>query len=148
MKGKKKKRIFGPKGLLVSFFEDNLYIELSLYTASHRGSGPSLCVDVCWGRQGSASCPGCVVLLHYICFTPELLEAPPPPTHTQSNLWPDMLLCVEGWWGLLVPAALLYMMQIQQFVRFEIFMVVTMKNGVFWDVMACGSCKNRRFGGT
>jgi hypothetical protein len=23
-----------------------------------------------------------------------------------------------------------------------------MKNGVFWDVMACGSCKNRRFGGT
>jgi hypothetical protein len=24
----------------------------------------------------------------------------------------------------------------------------TMKNGVFWDVMPCGSCKNRRFGGT
>jgi hypothetical protein len=23
-----------------------------------------------------------------------------------------------------------------------------MKNGVFWDVTACGSCKNRRFGGT
>jgi hypothetical protein len=23
-----------------------------------------------------------------------------------------------------------------------------MKNGVFWDVMPCGSCKNRRFGGT
>jgi hypothetical protein len=22
-----------------------------------------------------------------------------------------------------------------------------MKNGVFWDVMPCGSCKNRRFGG-
>jgi hypothetical protein len=22
------------------------------------------------------------------------------------------------------------------------------KNGVFWDVMPCGSCKNRRFGGT
>jgi phosphomevalonate kinase len=21
-----------------------------------------------------------------------------------------------------------------------------MKNGVFWDVMSCGSCKNRRFG--
>jgi hypothetical protein len=21
-----------------------------------------------------------------------------------------------------------------------------MKNGVFWDVMPCGSCKNRRFG--
>jgi hypothetical protein len=27
-------------------------------------------------------------------------------------------------------------------------MAMTMKNGVFWDVMPCGSCKNRRFGGT
>jgi hypothetical protein len=27
-------------------------------------------------------------------------------------------------------------------------MVLTMKNGVFWDVTPCGSCKNRRFGGT
>jgi hypothetical protein len=24
----------------------------------------------------------------------------------------------------------------------------TMKNGVFWDVTPCGSCHNRRFGGT
>jgi hypothetical protein len=23
-----------------------------------------------------------------------------------------------------------------------------MKNAVFWDVTSCGSCKNRRFGGT
>jgi hypothetical protein len=23
-----------------------------------------------------------------------------------------------------------------------------LKNGVFWNVMPCGSCKNRRFGGT
>jgi hypothetical protein len=23
-----------------------------------------------------------------------------------------------------------------------------MKNGVFWDVTSCGSCKNRSFGGT
>jgi hypothetical protein len=23
-----------------------------------------------------------------------------------------------------------------------------MKNGVFWDVTPCGSCKNRSFGGT
>jgi hypothetical protein len=28
-------------------------------------------------------------------------------------------------------------------VRFEVFTAVTMKNGVFWDVMPCGSCKNR-----
>jgi hypothetical protein len=33
-------------------------------------------------------------------------------------------------------------------VRFEVFMAVTMKNGVFWDVTPCGSCKDRRFGGT
>jgi hypothetical protein len=24
---------------------------------------------------------------------------------------------------------------------------VAVKNGVFWDVTPCGSCKNRRFGG-
>jgi hypothetical protein len=23
-----------------------------------------------------------------------------------------------------------------------------LKNGIFWDVTPCGSCKNRRFGGT
>jgi hypothetical protein len=33
-------------------------------------------------------------------------------------------------------------------VRFEVFTAVTMKSDVFWDVMPCGSCKNRRFGGT
>jgi hypothetical protein len=27
-------------------------------------------------------------------------------------------------------------------VRFEVLTGVTMKNGVFWDVMPCGSCKN------
>jgi hypothetical protein len=33
-------------------------------------------------------------------------------------------------------------------VRFEVFTAVTMKNGVFWDVTPCGSCKSRRIGGT
>jgi hypothetical protein len=33
-------------------------------------------------------------------------------------------------------------------VRSEVFTAVTMKNDVFWDVMPCDSCKNRRFGGT
>jgi hypothetical protein len=33
-------------------------------------------------------------------------------------------------------------------VRFEVFRAVTVKNGVLWDVTQCGSCKNRRFGGT
>jgi hypothetical protein len=27
-------------------------------------------------------------------------------------------------------------------VRFEVFTAVTMKNGVFWVVTPCGSCKN------
>jgi hypothetical protein len=33
-----------------------------------------------------------------------------------------------------------------QYVRFEVFTAVTMKNDVFWDVTPCVSCKNRRFG--
>jgi hypothetical protein len=32
--------------------------------------------------------------------------------------------------------------------RSEVFTAVIMKNGVFWDVMPCGSCTNRCFGGT
>jgi hypothetical protein len=31
------------------------------------------------------------------------------------------------------------------YLRFEVFTTVTMKNGVFWDVAPCGSCKKRRF---
>jgi hypothetical protein len=33
-------------------------------------------------------------------------------------------------------------------VRFEVFTVVTMKNAIFWDVVPCSSCVNRRFRGT
>jgi hypothetical protein len=32
--------------------------------------------------------------------------------------------------------------------KIEVFTAVTMSNGVVWDVKPCGSCKNRRFGGT
>jgi hypothetical protein len=32
-------------------------------------------------------------------------------------------------------------------VRFGVFAAVSVKNGVFWSVTPCGSCKNRRFGG-
>jgi hypothetical protein len=32
-------------------------------------------------------------------------------------------------------------------VRFEVFMVVTMRNAIFWDVAPCGSYENQRFGG-
>jgi hypothetical protein len=31
--------------------------------------------------------------------------------------------------------------------KIEVFTAVTMKNAIFWDVMLCVSCKNRRFGG-
>jgi hypothetical protein len=34
-----------------------------------------------------------------------------------------------------------------RFTRFGVYMAVTMKNAVLWDVTPCGSCKNRRFGG-
>jgi hypothetical protein len=38
--------------------------------------------------------------------------------------------------------------ELRLYIRFEAFMAVSMKNGVFWDVTPCSSCKNRRFGGT
>jgi hypothetical protein len=38
--------------------------------------------------------------------------------------------------------------EVQQNVKLEVFTAVTVKNDVFWDVMPCASCKNRRFGGT
>jgi hypothetical protein len=34
------------------------------------------------------------------------------------------------------------------YVKFEVFIAVTMKNTVFWDVAPCRSCLNRCFGGT
>jgi hypothetical protein len=30
----------------------------------------------------------------------------------------------------------------QDYIEFEVFTAVTMKNAVFWDVTPCGSCKN------
>jgi hypothetical protein len=32
------------------------------------------------------------------------------------------------------------------YIRFEVFMAVTVKNAVFWDVASCRSCVSRRFG--
>jgi hypothetical protein len=34
------------------------------------------------------------------------------------------------------------------YLRFEVFTAVTMKNAIFLDATPCGSCKNRRSGGT
>jgi hypothetical protein len=36
----------------------------------------------------------------------------------------------------------------RDYVRVEVFTAVTIKNAVFWNITPCGSCKNRRFGGT
>jgi hypothetical protein len=33
-------------------------------------------------------------------------------------------------------------------IKYAIIKSTDMKNGVFWVVTPCGSCKNRRFGGT
>jgi hypothetical protein len=41
-----------------------------------------------------------------------------------------------------------YRVEVSNMLRFEVFTAVTMKNGVFWDVTPCGSCKNRCLGGT
>jgi hypothetical protein len=38
--------------------------------------------------------------------------------------------------------------QDRNYVRFEVFTAVTMKNAVFWDVAPCRSGVTRRFGGT
>jgi hypothetical protein len=34
------------------------------------------------------------------------------------------------------------------YIRFKVITALTMKKVVFWDATPCGSCKNRRFGGT
>jgi hypothetical protein len=39
-------------------------------------------------------------------------------------------------------------LNVSDHVRFAVFTAVTKENGVLWDVTPCGSCKNRRFGGT
>jgi hypothetical protein len=49
--------------------------------------------------------------------------------------------------GLIYSLAMFVVNKIE-YVRFGVFTVDTMKNGIFWDVTPCGSCKNRRFGVT
>jgi hypothetical protein len=58
-------------------------------------------------------------------------------SHHNHFQWGPTLIRTPLTWGLLAKR-----------VRFEVFTAVTMKNGVFWDVTPCDSCKNRRFGGT
>jgi hypothetical protein len=41
-----------------------------------------------------------------------------------------------------------FIKKIDEFVRFEVFTAMTMKNDVFWDVASCRFCVNLRFGAT
>jgi hypothetical protein len=72
-------------------------------------------------------------IFHHSCDTP----LPPTPTFGHLPLPASK------------QSALKQIIEISlNYVRFEVFTAVTMKNGVFWDVMPCGPCKNRCFGGT
>jgi hypothetical protein len=79
-----------------------------------------------------------------------------------QSLYPQVIApCkswVRGWLGPMaglddtffaIPGHELYRLgrQAHSHLRFEVFTAVTMKNGVFWDVTPCESCKNLRFGG-
>jgi hypothetical protein len=61
--------------------------------------------------------------------------------HTIFGGHPTLILPLDGNTSRLLELSLFC-------VRFEVSTAVTMKNAVFWDVTPCGSCKNRRFGGT
>jgi hypothetical protein len=54
------------------------------------------------------------------------------------------VLCRSNTWSSIMQRPL----DLDGFIRFEVFTAVTMKNVVFWDIMLCGCCKNQRFGGT
>jgi hypothetical protein len=74
------------------------------------------------------------------------------PAHTADNLTAICELTVWTIWdpqhlATLQTSMACYMIAlfILYVVRFEVFTAVTMKNGVFWVVTPCGSCKNRYF---
>jgi hypothetical protein len=49
----------------------------------------------------------------------------------------------------MAPSCFVYTLELKVIIRFEVYTAVTMKNdAVFCDVMPCGCCKKRSFGGT
>jgi hypothetical protein len=66
------------------------------------------------------------------------------------NFVPLMFLVHNLGWRLPLPtlSGPDYSMLSRNSVRFDVFVAVTMKNGVLWDVTPCGCCKNPRFGAT
>jgi hypothetical protein len=59
------------------------------------------------------------------------------PTHRHPNRPPGPQTTI-------VTSKITHVISLLHYVRFEVFTAVT----IFWDVTPCGSCKNRRFGGT
>jgi hypothetical protein len=62
-------------------------------------------------------------------------------------------ICVDGipttakltlFWSIktTIPVFTVYQKVVQLHIRSEVFMVVTMNNAIFWDIMLCGSCEN------
>jgi hypothetical protein len=65
----------------------------------------------------------------------------PPPHHIHTHMRTFRLL--KQWLILAEVMAAVTGGRLSLFyVRFEVFTVVTMKNGVVWNVTPCGSCKN------
>jgi hypothetical protein len=60
------------------------------------------------------------------------------------------MLCIDLGYGLnfFIRGDYKLLKIINNFVRFEVFMAVAMKNAVLRDVTARDSCNNRRFGGS
>jgi hypothetical protein len=86
----------------------------------------------------------------YVCKTDEEFWYVKSVVHIlTSGLWLERV--DYTWWQYVVESLLRVILEPMcfieraidiQHVKFEVFMAVTMKNGVFWNVTPCGSCKN------
>jgi hypothetical protein len=115
-----------------------------------------------WGAQLQSSpiligLPQLVVLLNYTLCRQSPLQVTWIPCVTLSSIpryswWPLSFMLMLRLPHLPWPASatiIFHYFGIDLWsVRFEVFTAVTMKSGAFLDVTPCGSCKNRRFGGT
>jgi hypothetical protein len=104
---------------------------------------------LCWQAFGTIIACVFLVKLPSCNQTEELyMYCPPPPMTSMSG---TCILHQERTLGCQVPVphmiptygtSILYK-KCELKLSFELLTAVTMKNAVFWDVMPCGSCKNR-----
>jgi hypothetical protein len=90
------------------------------------------------GPSANQQIPQTLFKMKFHCYVrndlpPEAIPSHVNPLYTLRSTRVNSILIVSSHWSL-------------SLVRFEVFTAVTMKNGVFWDVTPCGSCKSRRFG--